>query len=95
MRMTHHKSAAQVEPAQKAANMVAEGRAIRLLSKPEICDKVGRTFPTIWSWMRAGKFPLPRDLGGKPAWVEAEVDAWIASLPVRQYKAPEAAEAAA
>jgi prophage regulatory protein len=88
--MTHHKTAAQVEPAQKAVDMIAEARAIRLLSKPEVCDKIGRSFPTIWTWMRKGRFPRARDLGGKPAWVEAEIDAWIAGLPERKYKeAPE------
>lgn len=60
---------------------------VRLISKAEVCDKVGKTFPTIWLWMRHGKFPLARDLGGQPAWVESEIDAWIAALPVREYKA--------
>ena len=60
--------------------------AIRLISKAEVCDRVGKTFPTIWLWMRQGKFPQARDCGGRPAWVESEIDAWIAALPVREYK---------
>jgi predicted DNA-binding transcriptional regulator AlpA len=59
---------------------------IRLISKAEVCDRVGRTFPCIWAMMRAGKFPRARELGGKPAWIESEIEAWIASLPVREYK---------
>jgi predicted DNA-binding transcriptional regulator AlpA len=62
-------------------------REVRLISKSEVCDKVGKTFPTVWLWMREGKFPQARDLHGRPAWVEAEIDAWIAALPVREYKA--------
>ena len=77
MRRTASTPAAQAEPA----------REVRLISKAEVCDKVGKTFPTVWLWMRQGKFPQARDLGGRPAWVESEIDAWIAALPVREYKA--------
>ena len=58
----------------------------RLLSKAEVLERVGRTFPTVWKWMRAEKFPRARDLGGRPAWLESEVNEWIASLPVRKLK---------
>ncbi len=59
---------------------------IRLLSKPEVLDRVGVTFPTIWKWMREGTFPRSRELGGKVAWIEAEIEAWINALPVRRLK---------
>ena len=36
--------------------------------------------------MRDGKFPRSRELGGKSAWLESEVEAWIASLPTRRLK---------
>ena len=75
---------------KKTAAMVAakqrDGDAIRLISKPEVLDRVGVTYPTLWGWMRAGKFPRSRELGGKAAWVEAEVEAWITALPVRRLK---------
>jgi predicted DNA-binding transcriptional regulator AlpA len=58
----------------------------RLISKAEVCDRVGRTFVTIWQWMRDGKFPMARDCGGKPAWLESEIDKWIETRPVREYK---------
>jgi predicted DNA-binding transcriptional regulator AlpA len=60
---------------------------VRLISKAEVCDKVGRTFPTVWLWMRQGRFPRARDCGGRPAWLESDIDAWIAGLPPREYKA--------
>jgi prophage regulatory protein len=85
MNPTKKVPAAQVEPAQKVAAMVAANQ-VRLISKPEVLDRVGVTFPTIWKWMREGKFPRSRELGGKVAWIESEIEAWIAALPVRRLK---------
>jgi prophage regulatory protein len=66
----------------------------RLLSKAEVLERVGRTYPTIWSWMQQGKFPRARDLGGtRPAWLESEVEAWINNLPVRRLKGDDDAAA--
>jgi len=59
---------------------------IRLISKTEVLARVGVSFPTLWLWMREGRFPLSRDLGGSSAWIESEVTDWIESLPVREYK---------
>jgi predicted DNA-binding transcriptional regulator AlpA len=58
----------------------------RLLSKAEVCRIVGATFPTIWAWQRAGKFPRARIVGGKSMWLTSEVDAWLAALPKRPLK---------
>jgi prophage regulatory protein len=69
--------------------------SVRLLSKAEVLEAVGVTFPTLWKWMRAGKFPLARTLGSRPAWVASEVEAWIRSLPTCEYKPREAAGAEA
>lgn len=60
---------------------------VRLLSRAELIDKVSLSFPYIWSLIRQGRFPEPREVGGKPLWVESEIDDYIASLPVRKYKA--------
>jgi predicted DNA-binding transcriptional regulator AlpA len=63
--------------------------AARLLSKGEVLDKIGVTYPTIWKLMRDGAFPRPvviGSTGGKNAWLESEVDAWIAALPRRRLK---------
>ena len=59
---------------------------IRLMPKPKVLEAVGVTYPTLWKWMREGKFPRSRQVGGKTAWIEAEVEAWIANLPVRRLK---------
>lgn len=58
----------------------------RLLSKSDILAITNVTFPTIWAWMRAGKFPRSRVCGGKSMWLSTEVDAWLAALPVRPLK---------
>jgi predicted DNA-binding transcriptional regulator AlpA len=66
-----------------------------LLTKHEVCARVKVTFPTIWKWMRAGTFPRSRELGAgkssKVVWLEAEVEAWMAALPVRPLKGDEEA----
>jgi prophage regulatory protein len=58
----------------------------RLIYKTEVCDRVGKTFAALWNWMRDGKFPMAREVGGQIAWLESEVDAWIENRPQRQYK---------
>jgi predicted DNA-binding transcriptional regulator AlpA len=58
-----------------------------LLSKAQVLAKIPVTGPTLWAWVRAGKFPKPRDISpNKTCWVEAEVNAWIKAQPVRNYK---------
>jgi prophage regulatory protein len=58
----------------------------RLISKPELLDRVGVSYPTIWIWMREGKFPRSRSLGGKTFWLASDIDNWIANLPMRPLK---------
>jgi predicted DNA-binding transcriptional regulator AlpA len=60
----------------------------RLLSKGEVLDLVGKSFVTLWSWMRSNppKFPLPRIVHGQSMWLHSEVIAWMHALPKRQYK---------
>jgi predicted DNA-binding transcriptional regulator AlpA len=60
--------------------------APRLLSKHEVLDISGCTYPTLWAWMRAGKFPRSRIVGGKSMWLSSEIDAWLEGLPVRPLK---------
>jgi predicted DNA-binding transcriptional regulator AlpA len=59
---------------------------VRLIFKKELQRRIGLTFPTVWRLMRAGLFPRARVIGGKTAWIEAEIDAFIAALPLRRYK---------
>jgi prophage regulatory protein len=59
----------------------------RLLSRAEVLDRVGVSYPTLWAWMRDGKFPRSRQRGtSHVAWLESEVEEWIQGLPVRQLK---------
>ena len=32
----------------------------RLISKAEVLDRIGVTYPTLWVWMRRGVFPRSR-----------------------------------
>jgi len=74
------------EPNAHAARAPPARLGVRLLSKTEILDITGVSFPTIWAWMRAGSFPRSRVAGGKSVWRSDEVDAWLAELPVRKLK---------
>jgi predicted DNA-binding transcriptional regulator AlpA len=58
----------------------------RLLSKAEVCARVGKSFPCIWQWMQSDRFPRARDNHGRPAWLESEISEWIRNLPVKPYR---------
>jgi predicted DNA-binding transcriptional regulator AlpA len=60
--------------------------ADRLISKLQVLDRVGVSYPTLWQWMRQGKFPRSRELGGKSCWIEREINEWIAGRPLRRLK---------
>ena len=34
-------------------------------------------------WMRDGKFPVARSVGGRMAWLESEIDEWMLSRRTR------------
>jgi predicted DNA-binding transcriptional regulator AlpA len=51
-----------------------------------VCDRVGRTFVTLWTWMQNRKFPRARDVHGRPMWLESEINEFIAALPVKRIK---------
>jgi predicted DNA-binding transcriptional regulator AlpA len=58
-----------------------------LLNKKQVVDRIGVSFPTIWKWMRAGKFPRARTVGDlKSVWLESEIAAWMSALPLRRLK---------
>jgi predicted DNA-binding transcriptional regulator AlpA len=58
----------------------------RLLSKAEVLAIANVTYPTLWAWMRAGRFPRSRIAGGRSMWLSTEIEAWLAGLPVRALK---------
>ncbi len=61
-------------------------RPDRLIYRPYLLRRIGLSYPTVWRMMREGKFPRGRVVGGKTAWLESEIDNWIAGLPVRRLK---------
>jgi predicted DNA-binding transcriptional regulator AlpA len=67
-------------------NLRAPPASARLLSKHEVLGITGRSYPTIWLWMREGRFPRSRIVGGRSMWLSTEVDGWVAELPVRPLK---------
>ena len=65
----------------------AEQPTLVFLSKAQVLQKIPVTAPTLWSWVRAGKFPRPQAISpNKTVWVAAEVDEWMKVRPYRQYK---------
>jgi prophage regulatory protein len=74
------------KPSDQSSDVAVRPGA-RLLSKGEMLDKVGVTYPTVWKLMREGAFPRAVVIGGgKNAWLEHEVDEFIAKLPRRRLK---------
>jgi hypothetical protein len=63
---------------------------IGLLDKQEVLAIVGCTYPALWEWQRAGKFPLARVVFGKSKWHAAVIADWLDGLPVRPVKSADA-----
>ena len=70
----------------------ARAPPVRLFDKNDILSITHVTFPTIWSWMRAGTFPRSRVVGGKSMWRSDEVRTWLDALPVRPLKGDDEAK---
>ena len=68
-------------------------KPISYVFKPEVLDRCGMTYPTLWAWMRKGEFPQSYDVGGRVAWRADEFEAWMASRPKRTLKAADKAVA--
>lgn len=59
--------------------MNPEQQLSRLLRLPEVRVKTGKSTSSIYDAIGEGSFPRPVKVGPRTsAWVEAEVDAWIA-----------------
>jgi prophage regulatory protein len=71
----------------------ARGPPQRLLSKFEMLDRVALSYPQIWRLMRRNEFPRSVVVGSdrSVAWVESEIDDWIANLPRRKLKGEKSA----
>jgi predicted DNA-binding transcriptional regulator AlpA len=65
---------------------------LRLMTKAEVCQRVGVTYVTIWRWQQAGTFPRARRINSpaastaKVAWYAHEIEAWLANLPLARIK---------
>jgi prophage regulatory protein len=72
---------------QTKNDIEAEPPALVFLSKSQVLAKVPITGPTLWAWVRARKFPRPRAISpNKTVWVGSEIDEWMRSRPLRNYK---------
>ena len=64
---------------QLGRDLAESRRVTRLIRLPEVMSRVGLGRSTIYRWMSEGKFPKPVQLGGHAvAWVEEEVETWVA-----------------
>jgi prophage regulatory protein len=75
-----HTDAASWEPAKPE---------LRLMTKGEMLERVGMSYPTLWSKMRAGTFPRSVVIGGRVAWYAHEIDEWLHQLPRQRLKGEE------
>jgi predicted DNA-binding transcriptional regulator AlpA len=70
--------------------MTESQNQLRLLKKRDVLRLTGVSYPTLWAWMCAGKFPRARIVGkgrkGRSHWRSDEVEQWLANLPVRRLK---------
>jgi predicted DNA-binding transcriptional regulator AlpA len=59
-----------------------------LLTKKQVLERAGGvSFPRLWKWMRAGKFPRARTVGDlKSVWLDNEVEAWMSELSLSRLK---------
>jgi predicted DNA-binding transcriptional regulator AlpA len=61
-------------------------KPVRMLDKPDVLEIVPVSFPTIWTWMIAGKFPRSYAIGSKSFWRSDEIEAWLSALKHRRLK---------
>jgi len=68
--------------------MTKQQHSTNLLTRAQLLARVPLSFPTIWKLMRAGKFPRSHCLDegkfAKSFWYEHEIEAWMASLPIKR-----------
>ena len=58
-----------------------------VIDRVEVLELVPVSYPTLWKWMRSGRFPRALRIGEqKLAWREDEIRAWIDSRPRQELK---------
>ena len=75
----------------KDADEEPPDKPLVFLSKQQVLDRIPITGPTLWNWSRTGKFPRPRHIGSRTVWIADEVDEWMRTRPLRNYKDAEVA----
>jgi predicted DNA-binding transcriptional regulator AlpA len=70
----------------RAAGAPPARLGVHLLSKRQVLVIANVSYPTVWLWMRQGTFPRSRVVGGKSMWLSTDIEAWLASLPIRKLK---------
>lgn len=81
--MDQQKSAPSSDIAESAQSNLFPGarRGARLMRLSEVRSRVGLGRSTIYRRISEGTFPQPKCLGGRAvAWLESDVDDWIAQL---------------
>ena len=58
----------------------------RLIGRKELCRFLGVSYPTVWKWLRAGKFIPAIDCNGIPKWQLSAVRSWVNAQPRRVVK---------
>jgi predicted DNA-binding transcriptional regulator AlpA len=77
---------------RKKAELKPEADGERFLSRAEVLDITGVTYPFIWKMIRAGEFPAAREISDRRiCWLASEVRKWMQSRPRRMLKGMEAA----
>lgn len=67
---------ANADRAHKAQNLASSERLLRC---PDVLKRVGMCRSAMYAQIKAGTFPRPVPTGGNSvAWVESEIDQWIA-----------------
>jgi prophage regulatory protein len=53
---------------------------MKILRKPEVCERTGYSYTQIWRFERAGQFPKRIRIGPNAVgWLETEIDEWISA----------------
>lgn len=50
----------------------------RIIFSLETMKRTGLSRQTIWRYIKANKFPMPKKIGNRNAWLESSISDWIA-----------------
>jgi predicted DNA-binding transcriptional regulator AlpA len=79
------------KPSQRKDAEDEPAKPLAFVSTNDILARIPITRTTLWNWTRAGKFPRPYALGPRTVWLASEVDEFIRTRPMRNYKDMEGA----